>query len=139
MNAPQLVSISDFMHRYCAAFRPGNVAEIISFFHCPLMLLQGGVPRVFTSQANLQVLFGGLLDALAQRDFKASKLDRLNCEAVAADTFFVSAAFTRYTNSGDCLERVGATYTVTRANGEFGIAAIVAHDADAVITFATQN
>lgn len=139
MNAPRHESITDFMHRYCESFRPGNAAQIISFFHCPLTLLQGGIPRVFASQANLQVLFEGLLSALVQRDFKESKLDRLSCVEVADETFFVSAAFTRYTVAGDRLERVGATYTVTRADNAFRIAAIVAHDADAVITFATQN
>ena len=139
MNASSQAPITDFMYRYCAAFRPGNVAEIVSFFHCPLTFLHGGTPHVFASQANLQVLFGDLLAALAQRNFKASKLDCLNCVEVANGVFFVSATFTRYATSGDILERVGATYTVTRTGGDFKIAAVVAHDAEAVITFAMQK
>ena len=139
MSESSQQQISAFMRRYCQAFRPGNVAEIVSFFHAPLAMVQGGAPRVFASQANLQVLFADLLDALVKRDFKASALDEWSCIEVAGGVFFVSAAFTRYTHAGDILERVGATYTVTRTADDFKIAAIVTHDAEAVIKFAMQN
>jgi len=127
--------LKEFMQDYCAAFRPGNAQQVAQFYQAPLLLVLDGTQRVLGSHAELISVFDNLLRGLAQRDFQLSKIDRFESHAVAAHTYFVSAAMTRYRIDNTVLEHIGATYTLLRTDSGFKIIAAVAHDASRIIHF----
>lgn len=133
------MAVKDFMQRYCAAFRPGNVERVATFYRQPMTMIQNGRVTVFDTRQSLVTAFTALLDALVARGFTGSDIDRMAIAAVAHDVFFVSAGFTRRGAGGSVLERVGATYTLLRDACDFKIAAVVAHDADRVLAFASGD
>ncbi|WNC71000.1 hypothetical protein RGQ13_12785 [Thalassotalea psychrophila] len=126
--------ISQFIHEYCRAFRPGNINEIIKYFHYPTTMLVNGMNLHVASSVELEPLLSSGLSDMKSKGFSYSKIQDLYIHSLSEKIAIVSASYIRFKSDDTALEEIAATYTIFN-DSELGcgIVTIIAHELDKVI------
>lgn len=97
-------------------------------FPCQVVTAQGAIalgdPDAFAR------LFAPMLERLQGLGFARSVYHDLRCVQLGAAVALASMRWTRHRADDTVIETLGATYTLTRDAGGWGIVALLAHDAD---------
>ncbi len=102
-------------------------------FHLPLLLTTREGVRLIADDADFEQVFGGIMQALTKAGFTRSAIERQQIRVFDDATALTSVLWVRYQGEDDILERLGATYTLTRVEGNWRITALVGHAAEDVL------
>jgi ketosteroid isomerase-like protein len=131
----QHAEIREFIHRYCEAFRPGNIEAVAQYFHYPTILLSDGMSIPLLDAKALSAALGVALSALADNGFAYSQPQQLHIHGLTNETAIVSARYNRCRADGSLLEEIAATYTLLKtAEQGWKIVTIITHDRDNLIS-----
>lgn len=120
-----------------------HIAEVFPRFDLPAFRRCWQLPALLTlpnacvaiaDEAAFESVFGGMMEQLRAQGLTRSVPEQINIHEFGANTALASVLWTRYAGE-TVLERLGATYTLVRRDGEWLVAALVAHAPEAVIAF----
>ena len=109
--------------------------DLPAFRRCwqlPCLLTLPDACVAITDEATFERVFGGMMEQLRAQGLTRSVPERINIHEFGASTALASVLWTRYAGE-TVLERLGATYTLVRRDGEWLVSALVAHAPEAVI------
>lgn len=118
--------------RVAQHFSALDLAAFRGCFHLPCLLTTREGVHLAADEAAFETLFGGVMNTLKQAGFTRSAVERQQIRVFDEATALTSVLWVRY-KGDDILERLGATYTLTRVEGNWRITALVAHGADDVL------
>ena len=113
-------------------FSAGNVDALRACFHLPLLITSPDGVVLVADDNDFQTVFGGTIEQLRNNGFTRSAIERQQIRAFSPNTALTSVLWVRYRGE-DILERLGATYTLTRSEGTWRITALLTHEPDAVL------
>ena len=118
-----------------------EIAEVFPRFDLPAFRRCWELPALLTlpdavvalpDDAAFERVFGGMMEGLRQQGLTRSVPERINLHVFGPGTALASVLWTRYAGE-QVLERLGATYTLIRRDGEWRVNALIAHDPAYVI------
>lgn len=118
-----------------------EIAEVFPRFDLPAFRRCWELPALLTlpesvvaipDEAAFERVFGGMMDSLRAQGLTRSVPEQIHIHTFGAATALASVLWIRYAGEA-VLERLGATYTLVRRDGEWRVNALVAHAPEAVI------
>ncbi|MBV1932039.1 MAG: hypothetical protein KUG71_10015 [Porticoccaceae bacterium] len=126
--------LNNFLLDYCSAFRPGNITKVAEFYHLPVTMIFANQVKVLNSIEEVVSTLQAIMDNLIQQSFHHSRVDKSYIHRLADKTALLSARFSRLNADDTVIETLGATYTVVDDGKGYRIAALIAHDTEAIIS-----
>jgi hypothetical protein len=115
--------------RYVETFQGLDPRATLRHLHVPFVFV-GDHVHASSTQRELEAFVATIMRDLASRNYARSEIDDLHVHRLSDHAAVVSTSRTRYTDSGDAIERLGETYTLLRgSNDEWRIAVAVVHGA----------
>jgi ketosteroid isomerase-like protein len=118
---------------YTRAFQTLDPRAALPYFHVPCMFIPVQRVRVLAAAADVEALLTQVMEALKARSYARSELTHLHVKQMSVTSALVSVSRVRQATDGRQLERLGETYTLRKAEGDWKIAVAMIHDPDTVL------
>lgn len=119
-------AVREFVDDYAGVFSTGDPGAIAERFHEPALLV-GEQVRLLESRAEVEALFGVILDGLHDRGYTRSEAENVEVEAVGPDRARARVAWVRYAGE-DVLERLTTTHVFRRTDDGWKMVVLIPHD-----------
>jgi len=117
----------------------GNAFSALDFdrwlncFHSPRTVILPGSVFSSGSYDESKAALMPVFERVQQKGFKRTQLDLCNIRILSDTTAIASTVWTRFGSDEQVLERLGATYMLLHADGQWKIAVLTAHGADVIV------
>jgi len=133
MPADETAAAAQVLADYYGAFSSLNSQAVLPYFHEPSQLVSPAGVVATPTRAAVSAAFQPMMDALRARGFARSELTNLHIKRLSATTMIAGGVAVRTKTDGQELERAGVVYVLQKTNGEWQIATIVIHEANAAL------
>ncbi len=122
--------IGRVLQEYVAAFARGDAAGAARWCQTPFMWVTANEVSLAASPGEVERKYAAVLDALRQRGFSHTEFRQLRVGMLGPALAIASGWAVRFAGDAE-LERIGATYLLRKAAGEWRIVVLTAHPPDA--------
>jgi ketosteroid isomerase-like protein len=126
-------AITQTFNNYLQAFQGLDSHATMPYFHVPCMFIPPQGVRVMATASDVEALLTQIMEGLKARSYARSALMDLHVKQMSGNTALVSVSRVRYATDGRELERLGETYTLSKAKGGWKIAVAMIHDPETII------
>jgi len=126
-----LAEIKAHYDHIAEVFPKFDLAAFRTCFHMPCQLTTPDAVIAITDDDTFTQVFGGMMATLRDQGLTRSEVERMHVRLLGETTALASIVWVRHAGEA-VLERLGATYTLVRRDGEWLVAALIAHSADEV-------
>lgn len=116
---------------YIDTFHTLDAKAVANFYAAPCLFVTDAAVVLMTSAADIEQLFGQVIEQLKARDYDHSDIPKLEVELLSANLAQVNGLAVRYARGGAELERIGASYTLRKTDDGWHFVTAVAFPADA--------
>jgi ketosteroid isomerase-like protein len=123
-------AIRTFYAAYIDTFHTLDAKAVANFYAAPCLFVTDTAVVLMSTAADIEKLFGQLIEQLKARDYDHSDIPKLEVERLSPHLAQVSGLAIRYAKDGNELERIGATYTLRKTGDSWHFVTAVAFPAD---------
>ncbi len=130
--------IQQFYASYLDTFHSGEAKAMVPFYHAPCLFIADQGVTLLSSEAEIERLFAQIIQDLKGRNYGRSEVTNIQIKDMTDRIALLSGLAVRYTKTGEELERLGATYTLRKADDHWQIVSVVAHSPETVVRFGRE-
>ncbi len=106
---------------YAAAFMTFNPENVLGYFEKPMLFLEDGGPKIFTTDEDITAFLTEYMAMLKQKEYAKDELSGFHIKTLTSDVAVTSFNLVRINKSGKAFNNDGAMYTWRKTNGSWKV------------------